>query len=288
MAIVVTGATGQLGSLVVESLLARGVPAQEILATGRSPEKLTELAALGVRTAVLDFDAPADGVLSAGDVLLLVSGNEPGERRVRQHQNVIDAAVRADVARVAYTSVLDAATSPLILAPDHKATEEALAASGLPVTLLRNGWYTENYLSAFAQAQQTGVVLGSTGRGRVSAAPRKDFAEAAAVVISTDGHEGRTYELAGDESFDLGELAAAFAEALGSEVTHQDVDADTHRAILREAGLDAGLVEFLVGLDQNTSDGLLENASGTLSTLIGHPTEALATTVRAWPTGPTD
>lgn len=284
MAIVVTGATGALGSLVVESLLTRGVPAQDILATGRSAEKLTDLAARGVRTAVLDFDDPADGVLSAGDVLLLVSGNEPGERRVQQHQNVIDAATRAGVARVAYTSVLDAATSPLLLAPDHRATEEALQASGLPVTLLRNGWYTENYLAAFAHAQQTGVVLGSSGRGRISAAPRKDFAEAAAVVLSAEGHEGQTYELAGDGSFDLDELAATFGEALGSDVTHQDVDADTHRAILRQAGLDAGLVEFLVGLDQNTADGLLESTSTTLSTLIGHPTEALSTTVREWST----
>lgn len=283
MAIVVTGATGTLGSLVVESLLARGIAAQEILATGRSPEKLTELEGRGVRTAVLDFDAPAEGVLSAGDVLLLVSANEPGERRVQQHQNVIADAVRAGVARIAYTSVLDAATSPLILAPDHKATEEALAASGLPVTLLRNGWYTENYLPAFVQAQQTGVVLGSSGSGRVSAAPRRDFAEAAAVVLSTDGHEGRTYELAGDGSFDLSELAAEFGQRLGSEVTHQDVDADTHRSILREAGLEAGLVEFLVGLDQNTADGLLESSATDLSTLIGHPTEPLATTVREWP-----
>lgn len=285
MALVVTGATGHLGRLVVESLLERGVPAGEILATGRSSDKLANLAARGVGTAVLDFDAPADGVLSAGDVLLLVSGSEVGQR-ARQHQNVIDAAVRAGVARIAYTSILDAAGSELILAPEHEATEVALQASGLPVTLLRNGWYTENYQAAFEQARQTGAVLGSTNGGRVSGAPRKDFAEAAAVVLATQGHENKVYELAGDGSFDLDELAATFADVLGTEVTHQNVDAETHTSILREAGLDEGTAGFVVTLDQNTAAGLLQSDSTQLSELIGHPTEPLAETVRGWVEAP--
>ncbi|WP_256839370.1 SDR family oxidoreductase [Ornithinimicrobium faecis] len=281
MAIVVTGATGHFGRLVVESLLERGVPAGDILATGRSTERLTELQARGVRTAVLDFDAPADGVLSAGDVLLLVSASEVGQR-ARQHQNVIDAAVRAGVSTIAYTSLLDAAESDLILAPEHKVTEEALQASGLPVTILRNGWYTENFEPALAQAQATGAVLGSTAGGRISAAPRADFAEAAAVVLTTEGHQGKVYELAGDNSFTLDDLATAFAEVLNTEVSHRDVDADTHREMLTAAGLDEGLVGFLVAVDQSTAQGALESSSTDLSQLIGRPTEPLATTVQGW------
>ncbi|USQ81908.1 SDR family oxidoreductase [Ornithinimicrobium faecis] len=281
MAIVVTGATGHFGRLVVESLLERGVPAGDILATGRSTERLTELQARGVRTAVLDFDAPADGVLSAGDVLLLVSASEVGQR-ARQHQNVIDAAVRAGVSTIAYTSLLDAAESDLILAPEHKVTEEALQASGLPVTILRNGWYTENFEPALAQAQATGAVLGSTAGGRISAAPRADFAEAAAVVLTTEGHQGKVYELAGDNSFTLDDLATAFGDVLNTEVSHRDVDADTHREMLAAAGLADGLVGFLVAVDQSTAQGALESSSTDLSQLIGRPTEPLATTVQGW------
>lgn len=285
MAIVVTGATGQLGSLVVDSLLERGVPGQDILATGRSTDKLAELEARGVRTAVLDFDAPADGVLSEGDVLLLVSASEVG-KRARQHQNVIDAAVKAGVGRIAYTSLLDAADSPLALAPEHKVTEEALAASGLPVTILRNGWYAENYQPVLEQARATGTVLGSTRGGRISAATRREFAEAAAVVLTTDGHEGKTYELGSDHAFDLDELAAAIAVVLGTEVAHQDVDADTHRSILAGAGLDEGTVGFLVSVDQNIADGALESSSTDLSGLLGRPTESLVATVRSWVDAP--
>ncbi|WP_109473667.1 NmrA family NAD(P)-binding protein [Ornithinimicrobium cavernae] len=282
MAIVVTGATGHLGGLVVESLLERGVAAGDILATGRSVEKLAQLAERGVATATLDYDAPADGVLSAGDVVLLVSGSEPGPGRVQQHQNLIDAATRAGVARVVYTSLLDAPTSEVILAPDHKATEEALLASGLPITLLRNGWYTENFRPALDQARATGTVLGSTRGGRISAAARADFAEAAAVVLSQEGHEGAVYELTGDTAFGLDELAAAFGDVLDAEVVHQDVDAQTHGRLLAEAGLPEGLVGFLVALDQNIADGALARTSGDLSRLIGRPTAPLSTTVREW------
>lgn len=281
MSIIVTGATGHLGHLIVESLLARGVKPAEITATGRSVDRLAALAERGVRTAAFDFDAPADGVVNTGDTLMLVSGSEVGQR-ARQHGNVVEAAKRAGAARIVYTSVLDATDSPLILAPEHKATEEILAASGLPVTLLRNGWYTENYRPAFDQAAATGAVLGSAGPGRVSAATRADYAEAAAVVLSTGGHEGKTYELAGDEAFTLAGLAGAFAEALGRDVTYTDVEPAAHHAALSGAGLDDGTAGFLVALDANTAADLLLSTSTDLSTLIGRPTTPLGDAVKAW------
>ncbi|MGG5753526.1 SDR family oxidoreductase [Zafaria sp. Z1313] len=281
MSIIVTGATGHLGRLIVESLLNRGIEPAQITATGRSLEKLADLAERGVATAAFDFDAPAEGVIGAGDTVMLVSGSEVGQR-ARQHGNVIEAAKKAGAARIVYTSILDASGSPLVLAPEHKATEELLAASGLPHTILRNGWYTENYLSAFGQAAATGTVLGSAGEGRVSAATRADYAEAAAAVLTADGHEGRVYELAGDEAFTLAGLADAFGQALGRDVAYTDVDADAHRAALAGAGLDKGTAGFLVALDADTAGNLLLSDSKDLSTLIGRPTTPLVDAVKSW------
>lgn len=281
MSLVVTGATGHLGHLVVEHLLARGTDPASIVATGRRTEALADLAAQGVRTATVDFADPStlDATLEAGDTVLLVSSSEVGQR-VAQHANVIDAAKRAGVARIVYTSASKADTSPLILAPEHKATEELLRASGVPFTILRNGWYTENYGQAVDQAKATGSFVGSVGDGRVSSASRTDYAEAAAVVLTTDGHEGAVYELSGDVAWTQPELAQAISELIGREVTYQDLSPEDHSKALLAAGLDEGTVGFVVALDGNTRDGLLGDTSGDLSRLIGRPTTPLVEGLR--------
>lgn len=281
MAIVVTAATGHLGRKVVEQLLARGVEASDILATARRPEELTELAERGVRTAGLDYDDVDPSVLSAGDVLLLVSGSEIGSR-VAQHGNVVHAAVAAGVGRIVYTSAPAADDTELAVAPEHAATERLVRDSGLPFTFLRNGWYTENYAQAFEQARETGVVLGSAGDAAVASATRDDFAEAAAMVLTTEGHEGAVYELSGDEAWSFVDLASAFGAALGREVSYRAVTPDEHREALAGAGLDEGTAGFVVALDQNIADGLLSVRTGELSKLIGRPTTPMPATVASW------
>jgi NAD(P)H dehydrogenase (quinone) len=277
MSLVITATSGHLGRLVVESLLARGTAPGDIVATARTPESLSALAERGVRTARLDYDEPTTvaGVVEPGDILLLVSGSEVG-RRAGQHAAVIEAAKQAGVARIVYTSVLGATTTPLLLAPDHKATEEALVASGVPFTILRNGWYTENYASEIERARETGAITASVGDGRVASASRVDYADAAAVVLAGEGHEGAVYELSGDVAWSFDELAAAIAGIVGRDVVYSRMTPEEHAAALTAAGLDEGTVGFVVGLDGGIRDGLLAGTSGDLARLIGRPTTPLA------------
>ena len=276
MTLVITGATGHLGRLVVESLLARGTAASDIVATGRNVDALSDLAAQGVAVAELDYARPETvaAVVKPGDTLLLVSGSEPGSR-LPLHLATIDAAKAAGVARIVYTSVLGATTSPLVLAPDHKATEEALVASGVPFTILRNGWYTENYVGEIDKGRETGAITASVGDGRLASASRKDYADAAAAVLTTEGHEGAVYELSGDEAWTFDDLAAAIGELVGREVVYNRLTPDEHAALLTSFGLDEGTVGFVVALDGNIRDGLLAGTSGDLARLIGRPTTPL-------------
>lgn len=220
MSYIVLGATGHLGTLTIDSLLDRGVAPEDIVAAGRNLNKLSALAERGVRTQAIDLSDPAtlEGLFSPDDTVLLISGNELG-RRVAQHGNAIDAAKTAGVKRIIYTSAPKADTTALVLAPEHKATEELIAASGLPATILRNGWYTENYVQTAEQARQTGTLLTSAGDGRISSASRRDYAEAAAIVLIDDTTTGKTYELSGDTSWNQQELAEAIGTAIGSDVT---------------------------------------------------------------------
>lgn len=277
MTIVVTGATGHLGRLTVDSLLARGVAASDIRALGRSAERLAPLAAQGVETGVIDFEKPETltAAFAGADAVLLVSGSEVG-KRVPQHRNAIEAAEAAGVGRLVYTSAPHATDGGLVLAPEHKATEELLAASSLPVTILRNNWYTENYTGLIDQAAATGEIVGSAGDGRVASASRKDYAEAAAVVLTTDGHEGAVYELSGDVAWTFDELASAVGALVGREVVYRSVTPEEHTSILTGAGLDEGTAGFVVALDGNIRDGELADATSTLAELIGRPTTPLA------------
>lgn len=282
MTILVTGATGHLGRLIIEALLERGVSAENIVGTGRSVQKAADLAERGVRVVAADYtnDAALDSAVEGVDTLVLVSGSEVGQR-LAQHQSVINAAVRAGVTRIVYTSVLGADTTPLILAPEHKATEQALHESGLDITVLRNGWYTENYAHTVAQALATGTIVTSASEGRVSSALRAEYAEAAAVVASTEGHEGAIYELSGDVAWSFDELAAAITALTGTPVHVDHLDPDAHLAQLRAAGIDDGTAGFLVALDGDIRSGLLDATTGDLARLIGRPTATLEAGVRS-------
>ncbi|MEN0024417.1 MAG: SDR family oxidoreductase [Microbacterium sp.] len=279
MTILVTGATGQLGRLVVQSLLERGADPQSIVAGARDTAKAADL---GVRVAQLDYTDPRSiaAALDGVDSVLLISGSEVGQR-VPQHRAVIDAAKDAGVSKFVYTSAPKATTSDLVLAPEHKATEEAIAEAGLPAVILRNNWYTENYAADLARAADTGVVAAGAGDGRVASASRKDFADAAAAVLLEDGHIGQIYELGGDVAWTYDDLAAAIAEISGREVEYRRLTPDEQAEALRAAGLDEGTVGFVVALDAGIAGGALADTDGTLARLIGRPTTPLVDGLRA-------
>lgn len=282
MSIVVTGATGRLGRLVVERLLETGVPAAGIAAVVRDKEKAADLAARGVELRLADYDDPAtlNGVFRAGDRVLLVSGNEVG-RRVPQHTAVIAAARAAGVAQLAYTGVLGGPEADFELAEEHKATERAILDSGLPHTFLRNGWYTENYTEQLGPVLEHGAVVASAGEGRIASASRADYAAAAAAVLTGDGHLGRAYELSGDTAWSLAEYAAEVAKHSGKDIVHRNVPAETHLEILTGAGVPAPFAAILVDVDRAIERGLLARGDGDLARLIGRPTTPLAETVAA-------
>ncbi|MFF0110466.1 SDR family oxidoreductase [Streptomyces hirsutus] len=282
MTLAIIGATGRLGALTIDALLKRGVPAGDILALGRNTDRLAELAAQGVRTAVVDLndvDTTAKGLTGADKLLLISVG--PADQAV-QHGLAIDAARQAGVPHLIYTSALEAPTTILELAAGHKVTEELITASGIPATFLRHGWYTENHFQDFAGARERGVIANSIGDGRIATASRKDFAEAAAVVLSTPGHEGKAYELSGDTAWSFEEFAHAAAEVLGTPVRYQPLTSEQEREQLLAVGLDEGTAGFLVTLNANMRDGAMAPTPGDLSRLIGHPTEPLATTLKTW------
>nr|MBL8411179.1 SDR family oxidoreductase [Dechloromonas sp.] len=278
--IVVTGASGQLGRLVIEALLNK-LPAGDIVAAVRNPEKVADLAARGVQVRLADYDQPASlaGAFKGADKLLLISANEVG-RRVPQHRAVIDAAKAAGVGLLAYTSILHADTSPLPLAAEHLETESLIRASGLPEVILRNGWYTENYTAGIPTALQYGVVLGSAGQGRIASAARADYAEATAAVLTRDDQAGSIYELAGDESYTLGEFADEIARQSGKAVAYQDLPESEFKAALLGAGLPEFVAALLAESDVGAAKGGLLDDGRQLSALIGRPTTPLAEMVR--------
>lgn len=278
MTIAVTGATGQLGRLVIEALKAR-VPAARIVALVRDPAKASDL---GVAARAFDYAQPATlGPALAGvEKLLLISSNEIGQRAV-QHRNVIGAAKAAGVALIAYTSLLHADVSPLDLAAEHRETEADIAASGLPAVILRNGWYSENYTVSVKGALAGGAFIGSAGQGRISGATRADYAEAAAVALTRDGQAGKVYELAGDEAFTLADLAGEISRQTGRAIPYRDLPEQDYAAALRGFGLPEGFAAGLAAWDVDASKGALFDDGRALSRLIGRPTTPLAVAVAA-------
>jgi NAD(P)H dehydrogenase (quinone) len=282
MTIAVTAATGHLGSLVVESLLQK-VPASEVVAVVRDAAKAQPLADRGVTVRIASYDDPAalKTALVGVDKLLLISGNEVTKDRPAQHANVIDAAAAAGVSLLAYTSAPAADTSSLPVAPDHLATEQHLATADLRTVILRNGWYHENYVPALDAARQTGSVLTSAGDGKVASAARADFAEAAAVVLTTDEPLKPVYELGGDVAWTQDELASTISDVIGEPVTVAQVSPQDQAAALAAAGVPDYWAGFAVATDAAIRAGELEVTGGDLSTLIGRPTTPLADTLRA-------
>lgn len=278
--IAITGATGQLGQHVIESLL-KTVPASQIVAIVRNPAKATALSQQGITVRQADYsdEAALTAALQGIDKLLLISSSEVGQR-APQHRNVINAAKAAHVKFIAYTSLLHADTSPLGLADEHVATEKMLAESGIAYALLRNGWYTENYLASAPAALEHGVFIGAAGEGKIASATRADYAAAAARVISEDGHAGKTYELAGDAGWTLSQLAAELAKQSGKKVVYQNLSEADFAAALKGIGLPAGLADMLADSDTGASKGGLFDDSHTLSKLIGRPTTSLADSVK--------
>lgn len=279
--IVVTGATGQLGRLTLQALV-RSVPAHQIVAAVRTPAKAHDLADLGVVVREADYTKPAtlDTAFADADKLLLISSSEVGQRAA-QHRAVIDAARRAKVQLIAYTSVLDAGDSLLGLAAEHRETEAMLASSGLPFVLLRNGWYTENYTASVPTALAHGALIGSAGNGRIASAARADYAEAAAAVLTRDDQAGKVYELAGDTSYTLTELAAEVARQSGKPVVYQDMPEADYKAALLGVGLPDFVATLLSDSDAAASKGALFDDGRQLSALIGRPTTPMKATVKA-------
>ncbi len=279
--IVVTGATGQLGRLVIASLLKK-VPASTIVAAVRNVEKAQDLAALGVQVRRADYTQPQswDAALQGADKVLLISSSEIGQR-AQQHKSVIDAAKRAGVKLLAYTSVLRADTSVLGLAGEHRETEVAIKASGLPAVILRNGWYTENYAMGIPTALALGAVYGCAGEGRIASAARADYAEAAAVALTSDDQAGKTYELAGDSAYTLSEFAAEIAKQSGKAINYVNLPEADYKQALLGAGLPEPLAALLADSDTGVSKGALFDDVHQLSKLIGRATTPLAEVVKA-------
>ncbi|AGT08054.1 SDR family oxidoreductase [Paracoccus aminophilus] len=279
MSLAITGATGQLGRLVIADLKTR-VPAGQIVALARSPAKAADL---GVEARAFDYDSDV-GTLAAAlagvDKLLLISGSEVGQRTA-QHRKAIEAAKAAGVREIVYTSLLHADTSPLSLAREHVETEALLKASGIPHVILRNGWYGENYAGSIAAAVQHGALIGAAGAGRISAAARKDYATAASVVLSNQGHAGKTYELAADQAFTLADLAAEISAQTGKDVPYKHLSEGDYAAALAGAGIPADFAAMIAGWDVGASNGALYAEDKSLSTLIGRPTTPLREIVKA-------
>ncbi|MFE3827259.1 SDR family oxidoreductase [Streptomyces sp. NPDC059092] len=280
MSIVVTGATGHLGRLVIEALLAADVPADGIAAVVRNKEKAANLVASGVELRVADYDDPASlkGVFRAGDRVLLISGNEPG-KRAAQHGAVIDAAKAAGVAQLAYTGVLGGPDADFDLADEHRVTERLILESGLPYTFLRHGWYTENYTDNLAPVLANDAVLAAAGEGRVSSATRADYAAADAAVLTGEGHLNKAYELSGDTAWSFAEYAAELSRQTGRTIAYTNVPAETLRGILAGAGVPEPMPAILADVDTAIERGRLAGTSGDLARLAGRPTTPLADTI---------
>jgi NAD(P)H dehydrogenase (quinone) len=282
MSIVITGATGQLGRHVVEALLERNVPAAQIVAAGRSTGKLADFAARGVQVRAMDYADAASvaKALEGATKVLLISGSEVGQR-VEQHRTVIEAAKAEGVELIAYTSIANADTTGMKLAAEHQATEDLLKNAGVPFALLRNGWYLENYTDQLQGTLAQGTFAGSAGEGRVSAASRLDYAEAAAAVLVADKQAGKIYELGGDHAFTLTELAREISSAASTTVAYQDLPAGEYAGLLAGFGVPQPFADILADSDLGIARGDLLVSGSDLRQLIGRPTTPMPAAVRS-------
>lgn len=278
MTIAITGATGQLGRLAIESLKKR-VSAATLVALARDPAKASDL---GVEARQADYAKPETlaPALKGIATLVLISSSDFNDR-AGQHTNVINAAVKAGVKRIIYTSILHGSASPMLIAEDHIATEAAIKSSGIPATILRNGWYLENYTTSLGASLEAGAMVGSAAEGKISAAGRADYAEAIAVTASQDGHAGKVYELAGDKAFTMAQMAAAVSKVSGKLVPYNNLPEAVYAGILQSFGLPEGFAKILADADACSAKGSLHDESKTLSSLIGRPTTSMDDAVTA-------
>ncbi len=278
----VTGSTGAYGTLAVRHLLNLKVPASSIVALARDEGKAAGLKALGVQVRKADYNDPASlkKALEGVDRVLLVSGSEVG-KRFSQHKAVIDAAKAAGAKLVVYTSISQADTSSNILAPEHKATEEYLHKAGVPFTILRDNWYTENYLDDVKNAKASGGIFAAVKKGKVASASRSDYAEAGARVLSGEGHAGKVYELTGAKAWDYDELAKTAGDLLGKTVTFHSQSAAERKKALVGFGLPEGIADFVTALDGSVEAGTLEKTSGDLAKLLGRAPQSLKEGLKA-------
>lgn len=281
MKIAITGATGQLGQLVIRHLLKR-TQAENIVALVRNVEKAEHLKAQGINVRHFDYDSSATLVPALQDIdkILLISANEVG-RRTPQHKAVINAAVEAKVPYIAYTSLLQADTSPLALAQEHRETEQLIRESGLSYTFLRNNWYSENYLAGIAHNIETGILYGATQNAQISAAPRTDYAEAAANVLLSESHQNKIYELASSTAFNLEILAETISKVSNKTVAYTNLSAEDYKQGLLQAGLPEGLVNVIVEADIEAQNGAMLSDSKDLETLLNRPTTSLEETIKS-------
>jgi len=270
MKIGITGATGQLGRIVVEKLK-RKTSANNLFALVRSLQKASDL---GIEARAFDYNSPKPEALVGIDKLLLISANEIG-KRIEQHTRVIDTAKKAGVKLLVYTSLLRTDSSSLVLAGEHHKTEEAIISSGIPYVIMRHGWYTENYIASLRDVIAMGTLYGSSGNGKISSAARRDYAEADAIVLTSDGHIGQVYELAGDESFTMGDFAAEISRQVGKTIAYVNLPEEAYAQLLVKAGMPAGIAKFYAGTHTATAKGDLFDDSHQLSKLIGRPTTSL-------------
>lgn len=278
--IVVTGATGQLGRLVITQLLSRGVPAAGIVAAVRTPEKASDLAALGVVVREADYSRPStlETAFADAERVLLISSSELGQRAV-QHAAVIEAVKKVDVSQLAYTSTLHADRSPMNLAIEHRETEALIVASGLPYVFLRNGWYVENYLASLPVALEHGAFIGSAGEGRISWAPRVDYADAAATVLTQPVYGNRVLELAGDNAHTRADMAAEINRQTGKSLQYVNMPRAEFFAALTGSGLPVPVAELFAESDDHAARDALFDEGRQMSALIGRPTTPLSASV---------
>lgn len=282
MTILVTAASGHLGRHALDALVSAGVEPADIVAGARTPSKLADASARGIRVVELDYDRPETltAALEGVDRVLFISSSDVRDR-VTGHRNVVEAVRAAGVDKLVYTSAPKATTVDYGIGADHRATEEAIAAAGIPAVIVRNDWYHENYLGDVAGARESGVIAAAVGDGRVASASRADYAEGAVAVLLADGRIGDVLEFAGDVAWDYTQLAAAASEVVGREVVYVPQTREEKAAQLASFGLDAGTVAFVVGIDDAIANGVLADTDGTLSRILGRPTTPLVEGLRA-------
>lgn len=280
--IAVTGASGHFGKIAIKELLKEGVKPQDIVAFVRDTKKGEEFAKEGIQLRVADYNDPStlEAALKGIDKLLFISGSEVGQR-YRQHKAVIEAAKKNHVKFIAYTSILTADRSPLSLAEEHSKTEEELKNSGIDYAILRNGWYTENYLMGISHALESGKIYGCAGDARISAATRTDYAQAAVKILLTKASGKNIYELAGDNSFTLTEFAQTLTRLSGKPVNYVNLKEEEYAHLLNQAGLPVGFANMLAETESKAQKGWLEFKEPTISRIIGHQTTPLDEAIRA-------